>query len=95
MVPASSMSMMFDIIRDEDIVSSCSTEQLKEILYVLQHENLTRLRDKNGQPLLRCNPGIIAPVINAFDMEKIIRLEDALVEELRQRGEIPPEKKFS
>lgn len=53
MVPTSSISKMFDIIRDEDIMSSYSTEQLKEILYVLQNENLTRLRDNNGHPLLR------------------------------------------
>ena len=53
MVPTSSISKMFGIIRDEDVVSSYSTEQLNEILYVLQHENLTRLCDNNGHPLHR------------------------------------------
>lgn len=95
MVPTSSISKMFDIIRDEDIVSSYTTDQLKEILYVLQHENLTRLCDNNGHPLLRCFAGVIRPVVNPVDMTKIIRLEDALIEELRERGEIPPTKKFS
>ena len=95
MVPTSSISKMFDIIRDEDIMSSYSTEQLKEILYVLQNENLTRLRDNNGHPLLRFNPGIIAPVLNKKDLERIIRLEEVLIEELRDRGEIPRVKKFS
>ena len=83
MVPTNSISKMFDIIRDEDVVSSYSTEQLNEILYVLQHENLTKLCDNNGHPLLRCFPGVIRPVVNSVDMEKIIRLENALIEELR------------
>ena len=95
MVPTNSISKMFDIIRDEDVVSSYSTEQLNEILYVLQHENLTKLCDKNGHPLLRCFPGVIRPVVNSVDMEKIIRLENALIEELRGRGECVPERKFS
>ena len=95
MVPTNSISKMFDIIRDEDVVSSYSTEQLNEILYVLQHENLTRLCDNNGHPLLRCFPGVIRPVVNSVDMEKIIRLENALIEELRGRGECVPERKFS
>ena len=95
MVPTSSISKMFDIIRDEDIMSSYSTEQLKEILYVLQNENLTRLSDNNGHPLLLFNPGIIAPVLNKKDLERIIRLEEVLIEELRDRGEIPRVKKFS
>ena len=95
MVPTNSISKMFDIIRDEDVVSSYSTEQLNEILYVLQHENLTKLCDNNGHPLLRCFPGVIRPVVNAVDMEKIIRLENALIEELRGRGECVPERKFS
>ena len=87
MLPTSSISKMFDIIRDEDIVSSCSTEQLKEVLCVLQNENLTRLCDDEGHPLLRCNPGFFAPTVNKEDMERIIRLEEALIEELRDRGE--------
>lgn len=95
MVPTSSISKMFDIIRDEEMVSSYSTEQLKDILYVLQHEDLTRLCDNNGHPLLRFNPGIIAPVLNKKDLERIIRLEEVLIEELRDRGEIPQVKKFS
>ena len=95
MVPTNSISKMFDIIRDEDVVSSYRTEQLNEILYVLQHENLTKLCDNNGHPLLRCFPGVIRPVVNSVDMEKIIRLENALIEELRGRGECVPERKFS
>ena len=95
MVPTNSISKMFDIIRDEDVVSSYSTEQLNEILYVLQHENLTKLCDNNGHPLLRCFPGVIRPVVNSVDMEKIIRLENALIEELRGRGGCVPERKFS
>lgn len=87
MVPTSSISKMFDIIRDEDIVSSYSTEQLKEFLYVLQHENLTRLCDDEGKPLLRYSLGIIKPIVNQVDMENIIRLEEALIEELRRREE--------
>ena len=87
MVPTSSISMMFDIIRDEDVVSSYSTEQLKEMLYILQNEDLTRLRNDEGHSLLRCNPGFFAPAINKEDMERIIRLEEALIEELRDRGE--------
>ena len=95
MVPTNSISKIFDIIRDEDVVSSYSTEQLNEILYVLQHENLTKLCDNNGHPLLRCFPGVIRPVVNSVDMENIIRLENALIEELRGRGECVPERKFS
>ena len=87
MVPTSSISKMFDIIRDEDIVSSYSTEQLKEVLYVLQNENLTKLCDNNGNPLLRFGRGIIAPVVDKDDMERIIRLEELLINELRERGE--------
>ena len=95
MEPTSSISKMFGIIRDEDVVSSYSTEQLNEILYVLQHENLTRLCDNNGHPLHRFFPSVIRPVVNSVDMEKIIRLENALIEELRGRGECVPERKFS
>ena len=95
MVHTNSISKMFDIIRGEDVVSSYRTEQLNEILYVLQHENLTKLCDNNGHPLLRCFPGVIRPVVNSVDMEKIIRLENALIEELRGRGECVPERKFS
>ena len=95
MVPTNSISKMFDIIRGENAISSYSTEQLNEILYVLQHENLTKLCDNNGHPLLRCFPGVIRPVVNSVDMEKIIRLENALIEELRGRGECVPERKFS
>ena len=87
MVPTSSITKMFDIIRDEDVVSSNDTEQLKEILYVLQHENLTRLCDDEGHPLLRYGCGIIAPVVDKDDMERIIRLEELLINELRERGE--------
>lgn len=96
MEPTSSISKMFDIIRDENVVSSCSSEQLKEILYVLQNENLTRLCDDGGNPLLRyCRGRIIKPIVNQVDMEKIIRLEETLIREIRDRGEIPPAKKFS
>lgn len=86
---------MLDIIRDENLVSSYSTEELKEFLYALLHENLTRLHNIEGYPRLCCFFGRIRPLVNQVDMEKIIRLETALIEELRQRGEIPPEKKFS
>lgn len=95
MVPTSSISKMFDIIRDEEMVSSYSTDQLIEILHVLQHEDLTRLCDNNGRPLLSCFAGVIRPVVNSVDMEKIIRLENALIEELRGRGECVPARKFS
>lgn len=95
MVPTNSISKMFDIIRGENAISSYSTEELKEMLYVLQHENLARLCDNNGHPLLRCFPGVIRPVVNSVDMEKIIRLENALIEELRGRGECVPERKLS
>lgn len=95
MVPTSSISKMFDIIRGRDVVSSYSTEQLKEILYILQHGDLSSSCDDNGNPLLRCSLGIIRPVINQADMEKIIRLEGALISELRKRGECVPERKFS
>ena len=74
MVPTSSISKMFDIIRNEDAVSCYSTEQLREILYCLQHEDLTRLYDDYGHPLLRYFAGVIRPVVNPLDMEKIIRL---------------------
>ena len=95
MEPTSSISKMFEIIRNEASVSSYSTEQLKEILYVIQHENLTRLRDYEGNSLLRYWQGIIKPIVNRVDMEKIIRLEETLIREIRDRGEIPPAKKFS
>ena len=87
MVPTSSISKMFDIIRDQDMVSSYSTEQLKEMLCILQNENLTMLRDDEGHPLLRYGCGIIAPVVDKDDMERIIRLEELLINELRERGE--------
>lgn len=87
MIPTSSISKMFDIIRDEDVVSSYSTDELKEILHVLQNENLTRLCDNNGHPLLRYGCGIIAPVVNKEDMKRVIRLEELLINELRERGE--------
>lgn len=88
MVPTSSITKMFDIIRDEDVVSSYSTDQLKEILYVLQNENLARLHDDEGNPLLRYGRGIIAPVVDKDDMERIVRLEELLINELRERGEL-------
>lgn len=95
MVPTSSISAMFDVIRGDNIVRSYSTEQLKDILYILQHGDLSSFCDDNGNPLLRCSQGFIRPVINQADMEKIIRLEDALISELRKRGECVPERKFS
>ena len=87
MVPTNSISKMFDIIREENAISSYSTEELKEMLYVLQHENLARLCDNNGHPLLRYGCGIIAPVVNKEDMKRVIRLEELLINELRERGE--------
>ena len=87
MVPTNSISKMFDIIRGENAISSYSTEELKEMLYVLQHENLAHLSENNGHPLLRYGCGIIAPVVNKEDMKRVIRLEESLVYELRERGE--------
>ena len=95
MVPTNSISKMFDIIRGENAISSYSTEELKEMLYVLQHENLAHLSENNWHPLLHFLAGVIRPVINPLDMEKIIRLEDTLIEELRGRGEVTLTKKFS
>lgn len=95
MVPTNSISKMFDIIRGENAISSYSTEELKEMLYVLQHENLAHLSENNWHPLLHFLAGVIRPVINPVDMEKIIRLEGALISELRKRGECVPERKFS
>ena len=95
MVPTNSISKMFDIIRGENAISSYSTEELKEMLYVLQHENLAHLSENNWHPLLRYFAGVIRPVVNSVDMDKIIKLEDTLIEELRGRGECVPERKFS
>ncbi len=94
MIPISSISKMFDIIRDEELESSYSTEQLKDILYVLQHENLTRFHD-DGHQFHRFFPGVIRPVVNQIDMEKIVRLEETLIQELRGRGECVLERRFS
>ena len=87
MEPTSSILKMFDIIRAENVLRSCSIEQLKEMLRILQHEDLSMLCDNHGHPLLRYFPGVLRIVVNQVDMEKIIRLEDALIEELRERGE--------
>lgn len=95
MEPTSSISKMFEIIRDEDAVSSYSTVQLKEILYVLQHEDLSRLCDDDGILLHRFFSGVIRPVANQIDMENVVRLEETLIRELRLRGEVSPAKKFS
>lgn len=95
MVPTSSISKMFDIIRNENVVSSYSTEKLKEFLYALQHENLTRLHDIEGHSLLSYFPGVTNLYVNQIAMTQIVRLEDTLIGELRKRGEIPPAKKFS
>lgn len=95
MVPTSSISKMFDIIRNEDLLSSNSTDEVKEMLYFLQNGDLTRFSDSKGSFLSIMLPGVINPVVNHLDMEKIIRLEDALIKELRERGEVPPTKKFS
>lgn len=95
MVPISSISNMFDIIRNEDAVSCYSTELLREILYCLQYDDLTRLYGDDGHHLLRYFAGVIKPVVNSEDMDKIIKLEDTLIEELRGRGEVTLTKKFS
>lgn len=95
MVPTNSISKMFDIIRGENAISSYSTEELKEMLYILQHENLAHLSKNNWHPLLHFLAGVIRPVVNPLDMEKIIRLEDTLIEELRGRGEFVLTRKFS
>ena len=95
MVPTSSISKMFDIIRGENAISSYSTEELQEMLYILQHENLAHLSENNWHPLFHFFAGVIRPVVNPVDMKKIIRLEHALIEELRERGECVPARKFS
>lgn len=95
MEPISSISKMFDIIRNENVMSSYSTKELKDFLYALQHENLTRLCGNEGNSQLPHFFRVISTLANQVDMEKIIRLEEALIEELRERGEIPPTKKFS
>ena len=91
MVPANSISQMIEIIDDENKVHSYSTEQIKDILYTLQHEDLT----ENSYPLFSCLCGIILPVNSNYDMEKIIRLEKMLTAELQERGEYPTMRKFS
>lgn len=93
-VPTYSLSQMLEIINNESKLSAFNTEHIYEMLYALQHEDLTRIKDVNGNPLLRCNPGIIAPVINKDDMEKIIRLEELLINELKARGVNPQKNKF-
>ena len=50
---------MFDIINNESKLKSYSTEQLLEILHLLQNEDLTRLCDDKGNPIIRCSYGII------------------------------------
>ena len=95
MEPISSISKMFDIIRNENVMSSYSTKELKDFLCALQHENLTKLCGNEGYSQLPHFFRVISPLANQVDMEKIIRLEEALIEELRERGEIPPTKKFS
>lgn len=70
MVPTSSILKMFDIIRDENTVSSYSTEELKGFLYVLQHGNLTRLRDNEDHPQLCCFFDVIRSFVNQVDMGK-------------------------
>ena len=95
MVPTSSISKMFDIIRGENAISSYSTEELQEMLYISQHENLAHLSENNWHPLFHFFAGVIRPVVNSVDMEKIIRLEEKLMEELQDRGERVPERKYS
>lgn len=95
MVPASSISKMFDIIRDENVVSSYSAKELKDFLCALRHGDLARLRDNEGHSLLSYFPCVTNLFVNQIDMVQIVRLEDTLIEELRKRGEIPPAKKFS
>lgn len=95
MVPTSSLSQMFDIINNETKLQSYSTEQLLDILRLLQNEDLTMIRDSQGNPLLRCFPGILRPVINESDMERIIRLENSLIGELQERGISHLRRKFS
>ncbi len=94
MEPISSMSKMFDIIRGENVISSYRTEELKDSLYALQHENLTKLCGNEGYFSLPHFLGVIKPLVAQVDIELIARLEDALIEELRKRGENPPAKRF-
>lgn len=95
MVPIISMSEMFDIIRNENVMSSYSTRQLNEILWVLQHDDIIKLFDNGDHSLFGRFFGVMRQPVNQIDMEMIVRLEDALIEELRKRGEISPAKKFS
>ena len=68
MVPTSSISKMFDIIRGENAISSYSTEELQEMLYISQHENLAHLSENNWHPLFHFFAGVIRPVVNPVDM---------------------------
>lgn len=79
MEPTSSIQQMFEIIDDENKVQSMSTEQIKEILYIIQLEKLSRI----FSPVHR----IIEPSSSKTDMEKIVRLEEALTSELQKREE--------
>lgn len=87
MDPTSSIEQMFEIIDDENKVQSMSTEQIKEILYIIQHEDLTKIRDNHGNPLVKSYPGLFKPCISGNDMEKIIRLDENLTAELEKREE--------
>ncbi len=95
MVPAISISKMLEIVRDEDIVSSYSTEQLKDILNILQNEKLTRFREDEDYHSLRCESVFIASAINKDDIERFIKLEETIIGELSGRGEYTPSKKYS
>lgn len=86
---------MFDLIIDENVLSSLSTEELKGFLYALQHENLTRLYYIEDYPQLCSLFGVMNPIVNQVVMGKVIRLEDASIEELHKRGEVPSVKILS
>ena len=94
-LPINSISQMLEIINDENMIYSCSTEQLKEILYTLQNEDLTKVYDSTGNSILQSRPSYIDSLIENCDMERIIRLEELIIDELKVRGVYTPKKRFS
>ena len=87
MVPTSSLSQMFEIINNESKLKSYRTEQLLEFLDSLQNESI-----KSPFP---CCFKAFEPVECQSDMKKIIRIENALIDELQERGISCSRRKFS
>lgn len=56
---------------------------------------MTRLYYIEDYPLLCSLFGVMNPIVNQVDMEKVIRLEDASIEELHKRGEVQSVKMLS